>query len=149
MGKRKKQIAREHKEAKKAAEEERTALDGAHRLLMWLKIVLAMSMAGNLFFILHDGISGNDLYDLIANAVFLVLIAGSIWFHERKKGVYLFFAYGIIELLYEYLISFLAWKNGVFAETVGSRLFEYTFFTAIILIPLYFYYRKRMQYLQS
>lgn len=148
MGKKKKQISREHAVKKREQEEERTALDGLHRLLLWLKILLIISVPGNLFFILRDGINGSDLYDLIFNLLFVALLGCSVYFHNSQKGVYSFFAYGILELLYEFLIAFLAAQKGIFQEIVGNRLFEYIFFTAIILIPVFLYYRKRMKYLK-
>ena len=144
MGKRKKEITRIHAEEKKKKQEEENALAGLHPLLVWLKLFLILSLGGNLFMILRDGVGSNDIIDLIVNLVFLALLVLSIVWHERKKGVYCFFAYGILEILYQYLVAFLAWRNGVYDTFVGNRLIEYTVFTAAIMIPLFIYYRKRI-----
>lgn len=148
MGKRKKQIALEHAQKKQQKKEEATALDGTHALLIWLKIILALSVGGNIYAYVHDGITGMEPWDIAVNVVFLILLVASVYFHSYKKGVYLFFAYGILELLYQFAVSFIAWKNGVFDGAVGNRLFEYTFFSALIMIPMYLYYRKKMYLLK-
>ena len=96
MGKRKKEITRIHAEEKKKKQEEENALAGLHPLLVWLKLFLIISLLGNLFMIVKDGVGQNDIADLIVNLSFLVLLVLSLIWHE-KKGVYCFFAYGILE----------------------------------------------------
>jgi len=123
-------------------------LSGWHKLLLWVKIILIVSILGNIYYCLHDGLNGSDIYDFIFQIICLVLMAGSTFLHERKKGVYLFFGYGIFELLYQLLVSFLAYRNGIFQDTVGNRLFEYVALSAVILIPTFIYYKKRIQLLK-
>ncbi len=133
---------------KQTPAEESSDLKGIHTILSWVKVILAFSHSGTIFMILQDGIGQNDIWDLLFNILFLVLIILSFIFHKKRKGVYFFFGYGISELLYEFLISYIAYTKGIFNETVGNRLFEYTFFTALVLTSVYFYYRKRMHLLE-
>ena len=128
--------------------EETYDLKGIHTILSWVKVILSFSHAGSIFMILQNGVGQNDIWDLLFNILFLVLIILSFIFHKKRKGVFFFFGYGISELLYEFLVSYIAYTKGIFNETVGNRLFEYTFFTALVLIPVYFYYRKRMHLLE-
>lgn len=134
--------------AKKEEPVKTDELSGFHRMFPVLKGILIISLLGNIYYFLRDGISGTDLWDTVFNVFFLIMIVLSLVWHNRRKGVYCFFAYGIVELIYEYIICFLAWKNGVFDGAVGNRLMEYTVFTAVILIPLFFYYRKRIHLLE-
>ena len=133
----------------KPTEYEVTELSGWHNILIFIKLILIISVIGNIVAFSSDGISSADTADLAVNAVFLVLLVLTTVFHGYKKGVYFFFAYGILEVLYVIVISAIAAGKGIFAEAVGNRLIEYILFSALILIPTFVYYRKRMDLLKS
>ena len=136
------------KEVQKTEDAASYDLKGFHPLLLWVKAILIISLIGNIVAIVYNGVGSNDVLDLIVNAVFLVLMILSFVFHQSRKGVYLFFAYGAGEILYQLLICLIAYQKGVFNEMIGNRLFEYTVFTAVILIPVFIYYKNRMHLLK-
>ncbi len=124
-------------------------LSGWHKILSWFKAMLVISYLFNVVAFVQDGVSGVGFIDLFVNIVFLVLISASLIFHSKKLGVYLFFAFGILELLYNITIMIMASRNGVYAGAVGNRAFEYLFFSLIILVPTAVYYKNRMSEFKS
>ncbi len=137
------------KPEEKAPAYEVNDLSGWHKVLAWLKAMLVMSYMFNIIAFVSDGVGRADSADILFNVVFLALISASLIFHSRRLGVYLFFAFGILELLYNVMIMVLASRNGVYDTAVGNRTFEYLFFSFILLVPTAVYYKKRMSVFKS
>lgn len=123
-------------------------LTPAHGAILTLKILLILSVAGNIYYFLSDGYSGTETADLLFNTVFGILLTCSVIFHNRKKGVYLLFAYLILELIYNYIICIAAAVNGQWSGVLSERIIGYTVFTAAAVYCLYRYYKSRLSLLR-
>ncbi len=152
MSKKKKKKTMQAKAPEPVKVQEKTEepdLMGWHILLFWIKILLVTSYLFNIYAYVKDGIQGSEMIDLLVYVVLLVLLIVSIVFHKKKLGVYTLFAFGITELLYNIVVMILASQKGVYDTVVGNRAFEYLAFSALILIPTFIYYRKRMHLFKS
>ncbi len=116
----------------------------AHTLILFVKILLVITCAGNIYYFLRAG----AVKDVIFNIVFAVILIFSAVFHSRKTGVYLLAAYLVLELLYNYIIFAAAALHGLWTQTVTERLFGYTLFTAAMIYLLYRYYKNRIALLK-
>ncbi len=122
---------------------------GFHRFFQMLKIVLGAFQLLSLIQILIDGnISGYRLIDAACYGLFAALLFGSAWLHQKKTGVYLFFAYGVLELAYAMTSVLISIRNFGMSQELSSRLISYPIGSAVFLIPVYLYYKKRMYLLK-
>ncbi|MBE6122568.1 MAG: hypothetical protein E7190_07630 [Erysipelotrichaceae bacterium] len=122
---------------------------GFHRFFQMLKIVMGVFQLFSVIQILMDGnISGLRIVDLLFYAVFAALLLASAFLHQKKTGVYLFFAYGIIELFYAMANVFVSAGHFGFTEDIFVTLLSYAIGSAVLLIPVYLYYKRRMHLLK-
>ncbi len=144
-----KQAVKQPAEKPQIKEEEVPDLAGWHMVLFWIKILLIPGYLMNIYVYAKNGIHGTGMYDAAVNAPLLVFLIVSVILHSSRKGVYAFFAFGAVELIYNAIVMIIALRQNVFETAVGNRAIEYFVFSAVILIPTVIYYRKRMHLLKS
>lgn len=122
---------------------------GFHRFFQMLKIVMGVFQLLSVIQILMDGnFHGLRIVDFLCYALFAGLLLSSAFLHQKKAGVYLFFAYGIIELCYALANVLISAGNFGFTEDISVTLISYVIGSAVLLVPVYIYYRKRMHLLK-
>lgn len=117
-----------------------TVLTPAHTMILFLKILLVISCAGNIYYFLRAG----AMKDMIFNVIFALILIASAVFHNRRSGVYLLAGYLILELAYNYMIFIATAAHGLWTQAVTERLVGYTLFTALMVYLLYRYYKNRI-----
>ena len=134
-----KRITEDHSAADSTA-----VLTPAHTWILIMKILLVISCAGNIYYFLRVG----AFKDVVFNIVFAVILILAAVFHSRKTGVYLLYAYLVLELGYNYIIFGAAALQGLWTQAVTERLIGYTLFTVLMVWLLYRYYKNRMALLK-
>ena len=122
---------------------------GFHRFFKMLKIVMGVFCALTFIqFVIDGNITGLRLADMLINGLFAVLLLASAWLHEKKAGVYLFFTYGILEFAYAMANVLISAHNFGVNQDITNQLVSYPIGSAIMLVPIFIYYKKRMYLLK-
>ena len=128
--------------------EEPVELGAFHTVLYVAKVIIAVGCFLTVItgFMAEEGINIST-FDQIINAIYFALLMGSVALHKKKTGVYLLFAYFVLELLVQYGLGYVAYTQGLFGANMKTTLINYSWGSLAILVVLFLYYRKRMHLL--
>ena len=120
-------------------------LDGTHTAFFCFKVFLLFFAAADLITLLikERGTAAN--IDLLFSLIKTVLLAVSLFLHQKKAGAAAFLAYGAIQLLFAFAA---VWISGVHDSDIMTQLLSVTIGTAVIFIPAALYYIHRWNQLK-
>ncbi|MDO4416238.1 MAG: hypothetical protein Q4C20_14295, partial [Erysipelotrichaceae bacterium] len=116
-----------------------------HHLLYFAKWFVLISAAIDLITLFTHDLTQARIADQCFATCKIILLAGSVFLHEKKLGLWLFCAYLLTELGYFYLVVFL---SGNVAGMFDQQISSYTIGTLVILIPTLLYYSRRQELLK-